>query len=93
MIATYNGKVIVYSPSSAASPWTVSKSQDTVDQIIANDTRWSEIIASGYGGPTVDMLVYDNGEPITEWIDYTEVPGDADSSIVLEPAFYFKQNG
>lgn len=93
MIATYNGKVVVNSSSTSSGPWTIQRTQDQVDSYIANDTRWTQVLEDGRGGVAIQQLVFDDGEPITEWIEYTDVPGSADSSIVLEPAFYFRQNG
>lgn len=93
MIATYKGKVI-YSTYNGT-PISVSVSQNAVDHYINDNVTWSQIIAGPLSGPNISTLVYDDGSPIndTDLILYSEVPGDADSSIVLEPAFYFKQNG
>lgn len=93
MIATYKGKVVANPYSSSEDPWTIQRSQDQVDAYIANDTRWADVLEDGRGGTTISHLVYDDGEPITDWIDLDDVPGNADSWIVQEPAFYFKQNG
>lgn len=90
MVATYQGKVIVAPPTSLGSRPTFQRPQNIVDILIANDKRWAEFVAEGTGGPALDTLVYDDGEPINDWVLYTDVPGDADFWIVNEPAFYRK---
>lgn len=90
MIATYNGKVVVNPTYNPDNPMAISRRQEQVDEIIANDTRWSDVIASAPGGPNIGLLVYDDGNPITDTILYTDVPGNADSWIVQEPAFYYR---
>ena len=90
MVATYNGKVIVNPPSGLVGYTTFQRPQNVVDILIANDTRWATFIEQGERGPNIDTLVYDDGQPITDWVLYTDVPGDADFWIVSEPAFYTK---
>lgn len=90
MVATYKGKVIVKPSTGISGPMTFQNPQSIVDLWIANNNRWSDILSNWRGGPSVDTLVYDNGDPITETVLYTDVPDDADLWIVLEPAFYNK---
>ena len=90
MIATYKGKVILSNQPSPTNSGTISRTHDQVDQIIANDTRWIDVVAGGRNGPLVSSLVYDDGQPVTETIAFNEVPQDADSWIVQEPAFYYQ---
>lgn len=90
MVATYNGKVIVRPPNKFGDRSTFQRPQNIVDILIAEDKRWSAFAAEDTGGPAVSTLVYDDGEEITDWVLYTDVPGDADFWIVNEPAFYLK---
>lgn len=90
MIATYKGKVVVNPFTGSETPWTIMRRQEKVDEYIANDTRWTDVLADGRGGPTINQLVDDGGQSITEWVLTSDVPADADSWIVQEPAFYYK---
>lgn len=88
MVATYGGKVIGVPSSQGGSPNVIFRTQTYVDEIIAAEQTWSEIYNGNPGGPPLNVLVYDDGTPVTEWVPLNDVPGDALSSIVLDPAFY-----
>lgn len=71
-------------------PMAVNRTQDQVDEIISSNKTWSEVLEGGQGGPLIIYLANEDGTDVTDYVNISEVPGDALSSIVFEPKFYIK---
>lgn len=89
MVATYQGKIIAHTLDSQQ-PKAVAREQTDVDNIIRMNYTWSEVLSGGHNGPTLDSLANEDGSDVTDYVNLSVVPGEALSSIVFEPKFYFK---
>ena len=89
MVATYQGKIIAHT-SMSEQLMAVSRTQDQVDEIISSNKTWSEVLEGGQGGPLLSYLSNEDGTDVTDYVNLSDVPGDALSSIVFEPKFYLK---
>lgn len=68
----------------------IQKTQDQVDEYIAQNTPWETIIERNAGGPVLTNMLNEDGSEITEYVVMADVPADALSEIVFEPKFYMK---
>ena len=84
--ATYKGKLIVADNGGARC---LILHDSEVDEIVAENRPFSSYKHSAFTGPPLQYIQFDDSTPVTlaDTISYDEVPDDAESSFVLEPAF------